>query len=169
MDHVAFSKRGHNIGGDEIQNHVSEGGFHLGELGAQIEGAQIHAYAGLEDHAARNAYHRGNHRGAHIDQQDLGADPSHLLDIRGGGDAHDQGCKHKGNDGHFDEVQIAVAYNVEHRADEEIIAHGSRGHKTQNAADDQTGNQTDDGLFSQGHCFFAFFRFHLFSPFLNLI
>lgn len=120
----------------------------------------------VDNYATQNAKGRGQNGGSHINQQNLAANASYLLDVGGTGDTHDQRGKDKGNDGHLDEVQVSVAHDVEDSVDDDIITDVATWHKAQDGTENQTQNHADNGAFSQGGGFFAFNVFQCNSFFL---
>ena len=166
MDHFTLRKGFYNIRGDKIKDNAGKRGVDVLVGVGQVKRAEIYAYAGLEDHAAQNTEGGGDHRGSYIDDQDLAADTSHLLDIGSAGDAHDQRCKNKGNDGHLDQIQISIADNVQYGIDDDVITDIAVRDKAQDRAQCQAKDHADDGSLSQSSGFFAFEGCHSDSFFL---
>ena len=166
MNHLALSKGFYNIGGDKVKDNACKRGVNILIGVGQVKRPEIHAYAGLEDHAAQNTKGGSDHRGSYIDDQDLAADASHLLDIGSTGDAHDQGCKNKGDDGHLDQIQISITDDVQYGIDDDIITDIAVRDKAQDRAQCQANNHTDNRSLSQGSGFFTFEGCHSDSFFL---
>ena len=166
MDHFTLRKGFYNIRGDKVKDNACKRGVNILIGVGQVKRAEIYAYAGLEDHAAQNAEGGSDHCGSYIDDQDLAADTSHLLDIGSTGDAHDQGCKNKGDDGHLDQIQISVTDNVQYGIDDDIITDIAVRDKAQDRAQRQAKDHADNGSLSQSSGFFAFEGCHSDSFFL---
>ena len=166
MNHLAFSERFYNIGGDKVKDNTCKGGVHIFIGIGQVERPQIHTHTGLKDHAAQNTKGRGNHGGRHINCQDFSADTAHLLHIGGTGNAHDQRGENEGDNGHLNQVQVSVANNVQHRVDDDVITDIAFRDKAQDCAENQAKDHANDGLFAQGSSFFAFEGCHSNSFFL---
>ena len=144
MDHFTLRKGIHDIRGDKVKDNAGKRGANVLVGVGQVKRAEIHAYAGLENHAAQNTKGGSDHCGSYIDEQDLAADTSHLLDVGSAGDTHDQRCKNKGNDGHLDQIQISITDNVQYVIDDDIIADIAVRDKAQDCAQRQANNHTNN-------------------------
>ena len=166
MDHFTLRKGLHDIRGDKVKDNAGKRGVDILVGVGQVKRAEIHAYAGLEDHTAQNTKGGSDYCGSYIDNQDLAADTPHLLDIGSTGDAHDQRCKNKGDDGHLDQIQISITDNVQYGIDDDIITDIAVRDKAQDRAQCQAKNHTDNRSLSQGSGFFTFEGCHSDSFFL---